>query len=222
MPERLVEPFIEHQGERRLFWLRTPRPVGRTLLLARAGNLAPDALAQGRAAILLGAGSAFGTGGHGTTEGCLLALEELIRGGESVLDAGTGTGILAIAAAKLGAGRVTAVDISPAACREARRNAELNSVAGGVEIVEGGVDAVSGPYDVAVANLRTPILVSILPDLLSRAKPGAALVFSGILERERLPFLELLARSGAAAAGERTVRGWVTLSARRAIRSNGW
>jgi len=213
--ERFVEPFIEHQGEGRVFWLRKPRPAGRRFLLARAGTPALDGPAGDRIVIVLGVKRAFGTGGHGTTEGCLVALEERIRGGETVLDAGTGTGILAIAAAKIGARRVTAVDISRAACDETRANVGRNGVGEAVEVIEGGVEAVAGRFDLVVANLRTPILVGILPDLVARAEPAGGAILSGILERELCPFLSLLRRYPLEVVDTKTIGGWVTLTSRR-------
>lgn len=215
MHEHFVEPFIEHQGERRAFWLRKPRPVGRRILLARAGKPVREDSREGRIVVRLGGYRAFGTGGHGTTEGCLVALDERIEGGETVLDAGTGTGILAIAAAKLGAGHVAAVDISPAACDETRRNAVLNGVGGDVEVVGGGVETVPGRFDIVVANLRTPILVDVMRVLVDRAMPGGTMILSGILERECLSFLSFLERHPVAVTGTKAFAGWVTLVARR-------
>ena len=205
-----IEPFIEHQGERRSFWLRKPRPVGERILVAREGCVIPEPL-RDRTVIFLNFRSAFGTGGHGTTEGCLNAMEIIIRGGERVLDIGTGTGILAVAAFKLGADHVTAVDIDRDACAETRTNLALNGIAGGVVVVEGGVRSIADRYDVVVANLRTPVLVEILEDVTDRLnRPGVA-ILSGILERELHPFLS--------AAGDRRLetlemyryRGWMTL-----------
>ncbi len=215
MYERFVEPFIEHQGERRTFWLRKPRPIGRRILLARAGRPIRNDSAENRIVILLDGSRAFGTGGHGTTEGCLVALEERVGGGEEVLDAGTGTGILAIAAARLGACRVAAVDISPAACDETRRNVLLNDVGAAVEVFEGGVETVPGRFGLVVANLRTPILVTVMPSLADRSNPGGMLILSGILERETVPFLSFLERFPVDIVEIKSISGWSTLVARR-------
>ena len=105
----VIEPFIESQGEHRGFRLWKPRRIGDRLLIASKGARVA-ASDRGRAILFLDVRRAFGTGGHGSTEGCLLALERHLRGGEAVLDLGTGTGILAIAARKLGAGSVTALE----------------------------------------------------------------------------------------------------------------
>lgn len=206
----VVEPFIECLGERRWFWLRKPRKIGERLLVARNGARVP-ASEGARSIVFLETDGAFGTGGHGTTEGCLLALEAHLRGGETVLDLGTGTGILAVAARKLGAGAVTAADVDRAACREARRNIALNGVADGIAVVEGGIQAVQGPFDVVVANLRAPLLAGLLEELARRLKDGGTAILSGILERELHPFVALLERSGLATVGIRRVAGWMTV-----------
>ena len=208
-----VEPFIEHQGERRRFWLRRPRNVGERLLIAAKGTPIP-ATSGDRIVILLDLRTAFGSGGHGTTEGCLAALERFVRAGDRVLDAGTGTGILAIAAHRLGAAHVTAVDIDRRACAETERNLALNGIARGVVVAEGPVRSVPGRYDVVVANLRTPVLAGIVQDLSDRMLPGGIAILSGILERELHPFLSRMERHGLEPLETRACRGWMTLVSR--------
>lgn len=215
MDEQFVEPFIEHQGERGGFWLRKPRPIGKTLLLARAKATIPPRTARDRTIIFLNLGGVFGTGGHGTTQGCLLALEEHLRPGQVVLDAGTGSGILAVAAAKLGAARVIAADISPAACRQARANALLNGVGRVVKIIEGPAEIVEGKFALVVANLRTPTLAAILSPLVEKVDEGGLLILSGILEREFPSFLSLLKGHFLDLLDGKKASGWVTLVVRR-------
>ncbi len=209
-----VEPFIEHQGEPRRFWLRRPRPVGEKFLIARDGQAIPERFLH-KIPIILDFHSAFGSGGHGTTEGCLMAMEETIRGGERVLDVGTGTGILAVAAYKLGAGHVTAVDIDRGACAETRKNLARNGIAGGVVVVEGGIRSVPDRYDVVVANLRTPVLAGILEDMADRLSQAGTAVLSGILERELHPFLALLEQRLFEPPAIRRLQGWMTLVSRK-------
>jgi len=216
-----VEPFIEHQGERRALWLCRPRPVGGRLLLAPAGRPLPEAAARGRVAVLLSRGRAFGTGGHGSTQGCLFALEERLRPGQTVLDVGTGTGVLALAAAALGAGRVVAVDVSLAACREARRNAALNGFAPVIAVAAGSADAVSARFHVVLANLRTPILAALLPLLEERLREDGTAILSGILERELPSFARLLEDRRLRPDGLRVLGGWATLCARRDAPARG-
>ena len=217
-----IEPFIEHQGERRGFWLRKVRPVGERILIAARGVPIPVSHG-GKAVIRLDFNGAFGTGGHGTTEGCLVALEERIRGGETVLDAGTGTGILAIAAHKLGAGSVTAVDIDRAACAAARKNLSLNGITGGIDVVEGGIGSVTGPFDVVAANLRTPVLVELAGDIHHHLKGSGVAILSGILERELHPFLSFLGTCPLEPVEMKRIRGWMTLVLKkRSTFPTGW
>ncbi|MGE5189971.1 MAG: 50S ribosomal protein L11 methyltransferase [Gemmatimonadota bacterium] len=205
-----MEPFIEHLGERGRFWLRKPRAIGNRLVLARDGSPVPGS-AGDRAVVRLAVGSAFGTGGHGTTEGCLLALEKAVRGGETVLDVGTGTGILAIAARKLGAGRVIAIDIDRAACAEARRNVAASGIGAGIGVIAGGIPSVRGIFDVVVANLRTPLLVDLADEVAARLAERGTAILSGILERELHAFLPCLESRGLECLELKRIRGWMTV-----------
>jgi ribosomal protein L11 methyltransferase len=127
-------------------------------------------------------GMAFGTGTHETTRLCLAAIEEHFRGG-SFLDVGTGTGILAIAAAKLFAeARVEACDTDPLAVGVAEENARLNGVAGSIRFRVGSVDETTAPADVTCANLTADVIVPLLPSLLRAAR--ARLILSGILDTQ--------------------------------------
>ncbi|HEU5360800.1 MAG TPA: 50S ribosomal protein L11 methyltransferase [Candidatus Deferrimicrobiaceae bacterium] len=209
-PCEWIEPFIERLGEPRAFWLRKPRPVGERILVGGRRGFVPGT-AGDRVVILLHPKTAFGTGGHGTTEGCLVALEKTIRGGESVLDVGTGTGILAIAARKLGAGRVTAIDIDRKACREARENLALNGIGEGIDLVCGGVDSVKGAFDIVVANLRTGALVALAEDLFRRMNRQGIAIFSGILERESHSILRFFESRPQTIQETIWFHGWMTL-----------
>jgi len=213
MPE-WIEPFIERQGEKRGFWLRKARPIGEKLLVAKKGS---PLRIPGKTVILLDPRSAFGTGGHGTTEGCLTALEKFIRGGETVLDVGTGTGILAIAARKLGAGRVTAIDIDPAACAESVKNIALNGIDHGIDVIEGGIESAKDRYDVVIANLRTPLLVDLMGRLTERLGSRGVAIFSGIMEMELHPFLSLLDGRRIETLEMERIGGWCTVVSKRRL-----
>lgn len=130
--------------------------------------------------LVLEPGMAFGTGSHETTSLCLEALDERLaeRPGASVLDVGTGSGILAIAACQLGAPRVLATDDDPIAVRTALENAQRNGVA--PEICLAGEEP-AGTFDVVVANILANTLVSLAPFLRGRLAPGGRLHLSGIL-----------------------------------------
>jgi ribosomal protein L11 methyltransferase len=127
---------------------------------------------------------AFGTGQHPTTAMCLRALEERVRGGDDVLDLGTGSGILAVAAAKLGACRVLALDTDPQAVKAARDNAAANRVGDVVEVWEGTLpeSAAGERFDVIVANISGLTLERLAPSLAGALKSEGALIISGFLE----------------------------------------
>lgn len=143
---------------------------------------------------------AFGTGAHEST---FLALRLLDRWlprmgrGPCVLDVGTGSGVLAIAAARLGARRALGLDLDPVATRAARENAAANQVAGRVEVATGGVEALgAGGFDVVVANLLRRELAPILAALVSHVVPGGVGIFSGLIDADRAAVASGLAASG--------------------------
>lgn len=136
---------------------------------------------RGAVQVVLDPGMAFGTGSHATTALCLGALSELLtsRPAASVLDVGTGSGLLAIAARKLGAGQVRGTDNDPVAVAVARENAARN----GVDVQLGGepLAAVPGRFDIVVANILANTLVDLAPDLAAHVLPGGVALVSGIL-----------------------------------------
>lgn len=171
-----------------------PIPIGRRLWITPSWHL-PDAgpdrgagdgpaagrLVGGRHAIVLDPGLAFGTGSHPTTRLCLEWLDEHLLGGERVIDYGCGSGILAIAAARLGAAAVCAIDIDPQALDSARRNAAANAVSLDLRAT---TDARPEPADVVVANILANPLRVLAPLLTSLVAPGGRLVLAGLLDRQ--------------------------------------
>lgn len=121
---------------------------------------------------------AFGTGHHETTAGCLSALQESAVAGLTVLDVGTGTGLLALAARQLGAARVVGVDNDPIAVATARENARRNGLE--LDVRLGSVEVADGVYDVVLANLDTATLVRLAGALAAKVAPGGRLVASGV------------------------------------------
>jgi ribosomal protein L11 methyltransferase len=161
--------------------------------------------------IVLDPGLAFGTGTHPTTRLCLEWLDERIRGGETVIDFGCGSGILAIAALKLGAAEACGVDIDPDAVAAARRNAEQNAVdARFVSAAEGA----GGPADVVVSNILAQPLRVLAPLLAKLTVRGGRLALSGILAEQAAEVQETY-RAWYDFEPCREADGWILLSAVR-------
>ena len=159
-----------------------PIPVGRRLLISPSWHLESQREAAGeRELIVLDPGLAFGTGSHPTTRMCLEWLDENLRAGCSVIDYGCGSGILAIAAARLAAASVTAIDIDPQALVSAGDNARANRVSLRIESAE---RAQPEPADVVLANILANPLRLLAPLLTSLVRPGGSLVLAGLLERQ--------------------------------------
>jgi ribosomal protein L11 methyltransferase len=138
-------------------------------------------LPAGMVEVVLDPGMAFGTGTHPTTSLCLAALSDLLdqRPGASVLDVGTGSGLLAIAARKLGAGRVAGNDNDPVAVAVARENAGRNGAE--VHLTEDPLPRLEGPFELVVANILANTLVELAPELDRQLAPGGVVLLSGIL-----------------------------------------
>ena len=170
--------------------------------------------APGEVLVELDPGMAFGTGYHPTSHTCLQAIEELLQPGMAVLDLGTGSGILSIAAVKLGASRVVALDIDPQAVRAARQNLRRTRVQKQVTLTQGSVPhplAGHGLFDLAVANISARAVRERAPFVLPTLKPGGHLIASGIMDHQRQEVHESLEELGFSLSGEWTQDEWVTL-----------
>jgi ribosomal protein L11 methyltransferase len=166
--------------------------------------------------IQLDPGMAFGTGLHPTTQMCLMALEELMQPGSEVLDLGTGSGVLAIVAAKLGAGRVLAVDNDPVAVKTARDNVVANRVRGNVSVVRGSLEEVSRSYGLVVVNILAPIIVEMMQEgLATRVRPGGKVIAAGIIEGQEQEVVAAMEQEGFALGERRQSGDWVCLVAAR-------
>ena len=160
-------------------------------------------------------GMAFGTGTHETTALCVEMMEEYYRGGRLV-DVGTGSGILAIAAARLGAEKITAVDIDPDAVRVARENAALNGLADRIDVRQGDlIEGLDETFDFAVANILAPIIKILLAPLYRHLTPGALFRCSGILAELAEDVAQAVQAAGYTLLEVRHKNDWVALAARK-------
>ena len=186
-----------------------PFRVGRRLLVTppwEHPELAPDDIP-----LVIDPGMAFGTGSHPTTQLCLVALEDYVKPNARVADIGTGSGILAIAAAKLGASPVAANDNDPLAVRIARENA----VANGVEVEV--TDALPrGQYDVVVANILADVIIGLSAELNALLTPGGILLASGIIDTREADVRRALEGTGLTHLETRRQTEWVALVFRQA------
>lgn len=159
--------------------------------------------------IELDPGLAFGTGTHPTTQLSLTALEQRIRGNESVLDVGTGSGVLSIASKLLGASKVTAFDIDEMATRVAKENIALNPTIGEIEVFENnllvGVDQKS---DLIVANILAEILLQMPEDAYRNLNDDGRLILSGIIESKADEVMEAYEKAGFTLVERMTMREW--------------
>ena len=169
-------------------------------------------------AIEIEAAEAFGTGHHGTTAGCLLAIDTIARTRpvRNVLDIGTGTGVLAIAVAKRCRAPVLASDIDPIAVRAARANAQANGVGRLVRaIVAAGLSrrefAEAGPFDLILANILAGPLVRMAPSVRRHLASPGSVVLSGLLPEQRARMVSAYRRQGLRLVGDRILDGWLTL-----------
>ncbi|MGH7316063.1 MAG: 50S ribosomal protein L11 methyltransferase [Candidatus Rokuibacteriota bacterium] len=185
------------------------REVGRRLLVLPPWLSAPT---TSRLTIIIEPGRAFGTGHHGTTEGCLVLLEEAIEAtpGSAALDIGTGTGILAIAALKLGAPTVLAIDFDPDAVAATQVNAGRNDCTGlTVRLAE--PQEVSERFPLVLANLLTHTHLALAPQYARLVAPGGSLVLGGMLQDEDGRVSQMLAGAGFTARSRLALEGWTSL-----------
>lgn len=198
-------------------WKEHYRPlrVGRRLVVAPAW-LAPEA-APGDVLVRLDPGMAFGTGTHPTTQLCLAALEDCLGPGQTVLDMGTGSGILAIAAAKLGAASVLALDTDPVAVNVARENVVANGVGEIVKVEAGSLARAleMGNWGLVICNILSSVIIELLDEGLAGAvAPGGTLVLSGILESQAGEIKQAAQKAGLKVMEQRQSGEWVAVIGR--------
>jgi len=177
-------------------------------------------LIEGDIVLELDPGMAFGTGTHPTTTLCLRTLEDVVKPEQRVFDLGTGSGILAIAAAKLGA-KVEAVDLDSVAIRVAQENVDLNQVNDRVRVVRGDLGTVlTGQADVVIANIIADVILILLPDLKRLLHPDGVFLASGIIENRAEDVEEGLNEAGFEIVERIEDSGWILFLARWANRES--
>jgi len=191
--------------------------IGRCLLVVPEGCRVPES--RRRIAIRVRFGQAFGTGEHASTRLTLRLLESLVERGDRVIDLGTGTGILAMAACRLGAGRVMAVDHDPIAIRVARANVKLNRLEGRIEFrrADAARACHMGTFDLAVVNIGASVIRRILPDLASALASGGQAVLAGLLTDDEDRLVREAAGSGLHLVERLRSRPWSALLLQRSL-----
>ena len=195
------------------------RAFARPVTVGRRLRVRPPWVPAGRRAapveVLIDPGRAFGSGAHASTRLALGAIERLVRGGERVLDAGCGSGVLGVAALALGAAEAVGVDRDPNAISASRANAARNGLGDRLTVTGrplGDVVAAGRPFDLVAANLLMPDLLAVVPALGAALAPGSYMVVSGILADQQPPVMEAAARLGLVPVGEETADGWLAVT----------
>ncbi len=219
---RLFSFLARIKSERDWFrkWHQDLRPfsVGRSYYVIPCKNFA-DPIPKQRIPILLEPGMAFGTGTHETTQLCLEAMEDYLQPGARVLDVGTGSGVLAIAAAKLGARQVVACDIDPIAIQIARGNTSINQSSSQIELIVGDVTKVGrARFDILVANLTLEIIEDSISQFETRVKNGGWLILSGVLRPQSKQVRALLNKGSLRIQASKAKGEWTSFVLERNIR----
>ena len=168
--------------------------------------------------VVLDPETAFGSGEHGSTRAALMLLEQLLKPGQRVLDLGSGSGILAIAAVKLGAARAIGIEIDTEANEVASRNAERNGVLGRVQFIDGdaGVLApLAGPAEVILSNILRTANTALLPTIAAALATDGVAIFSGMEREEAAEFRQSLDEAGFRVIEETVDAGWWAVAAGR-------
>jgi ribosomal protein L11 methyltransferase len=204
-------------------WLQHSMKRNRTKALRIGSRLvittSPARKIVAKLTLVIPAEAAFGTGEHATTAMCLRLLERITRGlppGWSMLDAGTGSGILALTGSRFGATQVRAIDNDPLACKTAKRNADVNRLSN-IKFSTGDIlkRKLSGKFDVITANLYSEILIAALPLWSRHLVPGGHLILSGILRSQEAAIARALRRNRLTISEIRRRGKWVAILAVR-------
>jgi ribosomal protein L11 methyltransferase len=200
-----------------------PRTIGRVVVTPSWIPVTPE---PGQVVVTVDPETAFGSGEHGSTRGALLLLDRAIAQHSApstqhparVLDLGSGSGILAIAALKLGAARAIAIEFDPEANPVAERNAERNGVADRMVILEGDAGALAplgAPADIVISNILRSVNTILVPAILAAMAPGGVAIFAGMEESEEELFRPVLERAGLVVIDEVRDANWWSCCTRR-------
>jgi len=166
--------------------------------------------------IELDPGMAFGTGTHPTTVMCIQALEKVIKGKEEVIDVGCGTGVLSIAAAKLGAGQILAMDLDEVAVKSAKLNTKLNHVDHLIKIKQNNLlDHVEKQADVIIANILAEVILRFISDVARVLKPNGRFIASGIIQTKADTVMKAIEKAGLVIEDRLVKEDWVTFIAKK-------
>ncbi len=220
LPALNIEGTVELEGMNEDDWAESwkqyykPVPLGGvTIVPAWEKYDARD----GEVIIRMDPGMAFGTGTHETTRLVIRLMQDELKGGERLLDVGTGSGILSICASKLGAKSCNAYDIDPVAVKVARENAEADgctNITVGVSDLLRGVDLTGGKYDFCVANIVADIIIRMLPDIKGYLKDGSPLILSGIIGERAEEVRSAVLANGFTVEKEISENDWVGMLVR--------
>ncbi len=220
LPEPVYRPVMDED------WMAAwkkhyhPIPVGKKLIILPAWAEHKD---SGRLPVRIDPSMAFGTGTHPTTQLVMELQEELTRPGDQIIDVGCGSGILSIAAIRLGAAHALGVDIDPASVKATRENAAANEVAGQIEVGLGSVaEVLSGQFSIrsapmVLANILAPVIIRLFEGGLgSLVQPGGVLILSGILEEQADKVRQTAEARGFTWIDQKQLGDWVALAFRQA------
>ena len=224
LPQPTYKPIVETNWSEAWQVHFQPLRLGRRMMIVPAWLNPP--LAPEDVAIRLDPGMAFGTGTHPTTQLCLLAIEKYLPHGAPVLDLGTGSGILSIAAAKLGSGPILALDVDDEAVRVAGENIVANGVAAQVQVAQGSLaEVLAGKFGaqwrgvpLVVANILARVIVLLLGQgLAGTVAPGGRLIVSGILDTQAADVNAALKQAGLTLVAQEQIDDWVAIVAEKPV-----
>ncbi len=197
-------------------WEKTIRPIRVTDRIVIAPSWQSFTPLPGDLLLTIDPKMSFGTGYHESTRLVLRLMEDAVRPGATMLDVGTGTGVLAIASLKLGCASAVACDVDEWSYANARENAGVNGVADRLTLIHGDVSLTPRvPFDIIAANLQRTVIVSILKELVPRCASGGLLLLSGLLLEDEAEIIPRLEESHFAVSGRLAENDWLALAARR-------